>query len=86
MQLIRSRAVISKRWCAKDARLQRRIENRRRIDTRFECRDAQRQPKAPYLERWRCFLRLSFRRFMRFLCHLGRMPRGRLTVPMTDLR
>ena len=36
-----------------------------------------------YLLRWRILRRRSFRRLMRFLCHLGRMPRGRLMVPMT---
>ena len=35
-----------------------------------------------YLERWRILRRRSLRRLMRFLCHLGRMPPGRETVPM----
>jgi hypothetical protein len=35
-----------------------------------------------YLERWRMRRRRSLRRFMRFLCHLGRIPPGRLTVPI----
>ena len=35
-----------------------------------------------YLARRRCFLLRSFRRFRRFLCHLGRIPPGRETVPM----
>ena len=38
-----------------------------------------------YLERWRIRRRRSLRRFMRFLCHLGRMPPGRLTEPMVVL-
>jgi hypothetical protein len=36
-----------------------------------------------YLLRWRMRRRRSFKRFMRFLCHFGRMPRGRLTVPIS---
>ena len=36
-----------------------------------------------YLLRWRMRRRRSFKRFMRFLCHFGRMPLGRLTVPIS---
>ena len=39
-----------------------------------------------YLLRWRMRRRRSFKRFMRFLCHFGRIPRGRLTVPMMKLQ
>src|SRR3989338_312406 len=35
-----------------------------------------------YLARRRCFLLRSLRRLRRFLCHFGRMPPGRETVPI----
>ncbi|CBH13668.1 hypothetical protein, unlikely [Trypanosoma brucei gambiense DAL972] len=38
--------------------------------------------QGAYLERWRMRRRRRFKRFMRFLCHLGRIPPGRLMVPI----
>jgi hypothetical protein len=37
------------------------------------------------LDRWRIFLRLRLRRFMRFFFHFFRMPRGREMEPISPV-